>query len=188
MAAFFGETVAAHLASERIGLAFLVRLGFIEGEIRLWNGSGDIIAGGETWSGIGKLGGISSISSGGGDVAALVTLTLSGIDDEITARTAPSADIRGRPVKIYLQFFAGDTGKPLDDPSVVWSGSMDLISVDQDATSNVISLACEGLFTNRSKPPAGMLTDMDQKARSPTDRGLEFVTAVANASIPWPSY
>jgi hypothetical protein len=188
MALYFSETVAAALAGETIGLAVLGRFSFVEGERRLWLGQGRITAGGETWDGLGEFVSMSSLSSGAGDVAAPVTFSLSGVDEEIHAlAVAGGQTVRGRAVAISLQFY-NHAMVALDSPVVFWTGKMDRITAEGDLQSRSVSLICEGLFTNRSKPVAGLLSDRDQQARFPGDKGLQFVNSLIYKAVKWPAF
>lgn len=187
MALFFAETIRAAAAEEVVGLALLVRLGFLEGEKRLWSGPGEITLGGEVWQSVGEFGSISTMSSGPGDAASSVTFTLSGIDEQIYAlATAGATTIKGRPAEVSLQF-AGAGGVLLDSPAVIWIGRMSRMSADADAQIRSVNLICENRFTNRSKPPAGLYTDRDQQARFPGDLGLSFAASLIFKAVNWPS-
>jgi hypothetical protein len=184
---YFSEAIAAALKGEAVGLAILGDFDFADGSMRLWLGDGVLDAGGHQWSGIGQWGGISSITSGAGDAAVPVTFTLSGVDEDIALKVSAGPSVRGRKVTISLQFFDGATMAPLDAPVLFWTGRMDLVSTEFDATSSVVTVTAEGGFVKRSKARAGLLTDRDQQARFPGDLGLEFVPSVINKQVKWPN-
>jgi len=186
MPIYFSNTVEAALRGDTIGLAVLGRFDFVEGQRRLWMGHGPITLGDEVWDGLGEFVAMSAISSSMGDAATPVTFTLSGIDDRIYAlAVAGAATIRGRQATVYLQFFDDATRRPLDLPAAVWVGRMDRLTADADVSSRSVSLVCENLFSNRSKPPAGLYTSRDQRARHPNDGGLDFVNSLVMKTVKW---
>lgn len=184
---FFNETAAAALAGRTVRLAWLVRLGFASGEMRVWLGFGSLVAGSETWSGLGEFAGISGLEVPLGGTAPVTTLTLSGVDPDLKGKVREaSAEAKGRPVRIYMQFF-DDELQTLDAPYAVLTGVMDQLSVSApSAETRTIEMTVEWLFTRRAIPPFGMLSNRDQQARYPGDRGLEYVTAMQNKTTNWP--
>jgi len=186
---YYGEAIDAHLRGLILPAAFLVRIGFPTGEVRLWNGTGRIEIGGETWDGAGAWGSISSLESGGGDAAPEVTLGLSGVDAEIARyarRDAPS--VRGTAVKIYEVYFHPETRLPLGAPVQVYDGIADRVSVSQKASLYTVTLHVEGPFVDRSKPADGLLTDLSQQRRFPADLGLAFQAECVSKVIEWPIF
>lgn len=186
MALYFSEAVQAAIDGETLGVALLTRLDFVEGERRLFLGSGSIEIDGELWSGLGEMAKIGAVNGGFGDTADAFTMTLSGVDPQIEALCASAAaTIQGRRDTQYLQFFHAD-GKPIESPVVIRIGTMDRMEVDGDATTATVTAVSEDLFVNRSKPPAGTLSDADQQARFPGDLGCEFVNTLIYKDINWP--
>lgn len=187
MSLFFPATVRAALAGETIGLCVLARLGFVEGERRVFMGHGRLELGGETWSGLGEFVTLSQIAGGLGDAARPLTFTLSGVDDQIIALAiAGGTTIRGRPATVYLQFFAPGDGRPLDSMFAIFAGRMSRLTASLSAAQRSVSLIVENRLVHRAKPAAGLYSDRDQNIRSPGDRGLEFVNSLLSKAVPWP--
>lgn len=186
---FFSETAAAALAKRTVRASLLVHLGFTSQDMRVWLGRGALSAGGFTWSGLGELGSVSGIEVPLGDSAPVTTLGLSGVAPDLVAKALDaSAEVKGRPATVFLQFFDEDF-QTLDNPYALMSGAMDRISIAApDAATRRIEVTVEWLFTRRAIPPFGMLSDRDQKSLYPGDRGLEQVAAMQNKSTTWPSY
>ena len=188
---FFSATIAAKLAGRVVRMARLVELDFADGVGRYWEGgTGDLLAGGQTWSGTGNLATISGIESALGGTAPQVTIGLSGVNAAAVARLVSSdQDVKGRPAKILIQFFDEATLAALDQPYAVYVGTMDVMSADiKGPTSSAIQVTCEGLFTGRGRPPYGYLSDRSQQALYPGDTGLQFMASMQNASPFWPIF
>lgn len=182
------SVVAAAVAGRVIRVAPLVRLDYASGTTRVWAGFGTLTAGGYDWTGLGDLGAIGAIESPMGGTAPMVTLTLSGVKPEMVATVLDSqAEVKGRGAAIYFQHF-DENQQTLDDPLAVFVGTMDTIKISTaTADTRVVELTLEWLFSRRSLSPFGYLSDTDQKALYPTDKGLEFVSAMQNKTVKWPA-
>lgn len=186
---FFSETAAAALAGRTVRVSQLVFLDFASQPMRVWLGFGTLVAGGFAWSGLGELGSISGLESPLGGTAPVTTLALSGVKPElVSAARNASAEVKRRAAVIYLQFF-DEAWQVLDAPYAVMSGVMDQISISApEVETRRVEVTVEWLFTRRAIPPFGMLSDRDQKALYPGDRGLEQMVAMQNKSTTWPLF
>lgn len=186
---YFPATIAAALAGSTVRHGVLVHFDFLTEPARLWLGHGLLSAGGNEWRGLGELGSISGIESAIGGTAPVVTFGLSGVAPSIVSAALNSSDeVKGRDVTIFMQFF-DEHMQTLDAPYSIWAGTMDLMRVKAEGpTSRVIELTAETLFTRRSVPPWGYLSDRDQQRLYPGDRGLEEVAAMASKTVTWPYY
>lgn len=186
---FFSETAAAALAGVSVRVAWLVRLGFTSGEMRVWLGNGLLSAGSEIWSGLGELGSISGLESPMGGTAPVTTLGLSGVSSSLIGKARDaSAEAKGRPARIYLQFF-DEEWQALDAPYAVMSGVMDQMSIQATGPDlRTVEMTVEWLFTRRAVPPFGFLSDRDQKSLHPGDRGLEYIATMQNKTTEWPQF
>lgn len=193
----FNETVAAHLEGRTLEVSFLVHMDFRDSPRRWWQGFGLLEAGGHQWQGTGELIAIDGLDSPIGTVAPQTTFTLSGVDPTIVTMARNASDqVKGRRVRVYLQFFhvsPTDAGaqvhSTLDDPVAIWSGTMDQMQYAAEGPSQrSVTVTAESLWASRNRPPFGLYTDADQKARFPGDRGFEQVASLASKQIRWPSF
>lgn len=195
----FPETIAASLEGRTVDVAILAEFDFASEAVRLWNGSGTLqAANGTSWEGLSGLGAISGIEQAVNGQAPEATFTLTGIDADIltTARDEFADEVRGRPVRLYLQFFGvedeDDPGnqRPLDNPYPIWWGRMlsATFALDAEGGDRSIAVAAESVFSLRSRPRHAMYTDRDQQARFPGDKGFEFVASLINEEVTWPDY
>jgi hypothetical protein len=184
---YFVSTVAAYLAGQTVNASFLVEFDFADQTVRLWPGLGDLYAGGQTWAGIGQLGSISGIESAIGDAAPQVTFGLSGVDPSLVAEAlADSANVKGRNVPVFLQFFDGAM-QTLNVPYSIYAGIMDVTKIKADGpATRTIELTSETLFTRRGVPPWGYLSASSQRGLYPGDAGLDMMTQMQNISTGWP--
>lgn len=190
---FFNETVAAHLEGRTVGAALLMLFDFVDEPLRYWTGFGPLEAGGYTWEGSGDVIEIDGLGAPAGVVAAQTTAALSGVPANLVAivRNA-SHRVKGRSLKVYLQCLLArpeDGGMPwrtLDQPALIWSGIMDQMRYLTDGPgTRRISVSAESVWTDRNRPPFGLLTSADQKARFPGDKGLDFAPSLVNKTIRW---
>lgn len=193
----FTEVVAAYLAGREVSAAYLVRFDFRDVTKRVWLGFGDLRAGGATWQGTGDLISIDGLEQPAGTSASTTTFTLSGIDEDIVRAAVSASDqIKGRIVRVYLQFFETtesakrdgniQVGALVGGPAVVYTGWMDVPTYDADGVgARSITLTAEGLMADRNRPPFGLYTDGNQKARHPGDRGLEHIAGLESYTVRW---
>ena len=186
---YFPATVAAALAAREVRIARLVEMDFADGVGRYWEGgTGQLVAGGQTWLGTGELGAIGGIESAIGGTAPEIKLSLSGIAGSFVAEMlAAETQVKGRDLTIYLQFF-DDAWNTLDEPYAVFLGLMDVMSAKVAPNKATIDLSVESLFTRRGRPVWGYLSDRSQQGLYPGDRGLELMAAMRLASPFWPVF
>lgn len=188
----FPEVVSAYLDKRSISADLLVFMDFAESPRRWWSGRGWLTAGGHTWQGLGELIAIDGLQASGDANADATTFTLSGVDAAlVTMAQAASARVKGRLVRVYIQFFHTGEGAAilsnLDEPQVIWTGRMDQMRYVAEGSARTIVLTAETRWTSRRRPPFGLLTDQDQKARFPGDRGLEQVADLTKKQARWPT-
>lgn len=185
--AFFNSTIAALLAGQTVSAALLVKFDFLSGTMRLWQGFGDLVAGAQTWNGIGQLGSISGIESAIGDAAPKITFMLSGVDGGLVFEAlSNSKEVKFRPVTIFLQFFDSSM-QAMDSPYAIYLGIMDVMKIKVDGPkTRIIELTSESIFTRRGIPPWGYLSSASQRGLYPGDAGLDMIQQMASVSTGWP--
>lgn len=180
------------LRNGSIAEAVLCWMDFATGAKRWWAGFGPLQHAGHIWDGIGDVISISDLTTDYQMSADPVTLSLAATPDMVAAAIASKTAVRGRQIVIYSQLFAtvqiGDTGpwQPLGQPMALFSGTMGpMTRTKRGPGDRQLSLQCEGLWARRNAPPRGLLTDRDQQARTPGDRGLERVGVYTNYEVKW---
>lgn len=122
--------------------------------------------GGFEWLGVGRFGSIDVVSESIEMITSPVTLTLSGVEEQYIQAAMASA-YRGRDVELYLGFFDPDTLRLIDTPEEIWSGHMDVMTIEGDHGTAVIKVTCEHRL--RLAPVTARYTDEDQRTRHPLD-------------------
>ena len=194
----FPETIATALGGGKVQCANLVLFDFTNEPMRLWLGTADLETNdGNVWRGVGTLGGLSGIEQAVNGEAPQATFTLSGVDATVLrlARDEFEEEVRGRMVRVYIQFFGvadpadPDNQRCLDNPYPIWSGRMlaPRFTITSEGERSV-SIAAESLFSLRSRPRHSMYTDRDQQQRYPGDKGFEFVAGLVNKVVTWPDF
>lgn len=180
------------LRNGSIAEAVLVFMDFATGAKRWWAGFGDLVHAGHTWQGTGDVIGISDLTTDYQMSADPVTFSLAATPEMIALCADAKASVTGRAVIIYSQLFATtqidatSAWQPQASPMALFTGTMGPMTYAAQGPSNLqISLQCEGLWARRNAPPRGLLTDRDQQARHPDDKGLERVALYTNYEVRW---
>lgn len=172
--------------------------------LRLWDGSGGpfVTADGEIWrSCVLTEAAIDQIESAINGEGVTLNLMLSGVDEQAAAAAwadYQAGEIIGSRVRILVQECDAED-QPIGDPTVEFTGSVDNLVFDEAASDEQVSstLAFEitNRFTLRTLSSGGVLSDVDQKARSailnPTanpDRFCERIPGLLDKTVRWPDW
>lgn len=166
------------------------------------SGAGSIFWGGETWVGVGALGGVDIPAEAiSGVVSAEAILSLVGVPVDLDGRLDDA--IRGRTVAVYFAVLSGRPGgydgqqvsgegvTIVGSPVPLFFGTMDAFDLDTSATQSGVSH--EARVTVTTGPSARSMatiyhTDEDQRKRHPGDTaGRLLIMAYAKAQkLTWP--
>lgn len=183
------DTIAALQQGQVVSVMRLVRMDFASQTIRVHQGAGPVrTADGQIWSGLGELGQISDIDRAVVPSGGSPSLTLSGVDPDLIAKTMAAADeTKGRPVRIFDQHFTGE-GQLLDAPLAIWSGLMDRMTIQDSGATAAITVTTVTLLYNRRRPAFGYLNAASQRRLYPDDGGADQLSRLVQASEKWPQY
>jgi len=185
---YFPDTIAEILAGRTVRCDLLVFFDFLTTPMRLWQGFGTLVTNdANEWSGIGQLGQIGDLESSIGGTSPRAEFTLSGVDPDIVADALAAEDeINNRDVNVYIQFFNNDY-TCLDNPYVVWAGIMDNMRIRQAGPDTcTVELSAETIFSRRSLPPLGILSDREHQQFYPGDTGLAGIPSLMSKVAIWP--
>jgi len=195
--AFFSADEIARFAAKEIRVAPLVKFEFESETAYAWNGYTELTTGGQTWLPMYGAGVIDGLGFSGSGSSENVTVSLNGLPDQalpILANAVNTASqVSQRLMTVYLQFF-DENWQPEGPPIGIFYGFMQPPSISRAAASETegavqtISIVAENAFYFRSKPKNGRYTDYDQKRRSPTDRGLEFIKSLTFKNFTYPDF
>lgn len=161
----------------------LVEAVFDAGALRLWTGLGELLYDAKTWTGSGDLLRVEPAAEVQAVVSAGASFTLSGVPSDLVA-LALAEDYQGRPVSMWLAMLDA-AGAVTADPVLVFAGRLDVMEIDEAAETAIIQVSAESRLADLERPPGGVYTDEDQKARFPTDRGFEFVATLQDREVIW---
>lgn len=98
---------------------------------------------------------------------------------------ALSEKVKGRPVSMRLAVI--DSAGAMHVDSNVWSGMMDTLTLDDSGEAPQVVIAAEHMLATWERARPIRYTDAQQKALHPGDLACEFVAALTDAQIVWPS-
>ena len=151
--------------------------------VRAWSGVGNLIYGGNTFTGTGTFGTISAVEETTEMKATGLTLSLSGIPAALIS-TSLNSIRQGLPGIVYLGAL-DSAGALIADPLVLFSGLVDVPKVDEDGETATISISLESLEVDRERSRVRRYTPEDQYLIDATDRGFEYVASLQDKQIIW---
>lgn len=158
-----------------------VELNFDSGIVRLWNGYGDLMIDGASYTGAGSLLNVSSVEETGEIAARGVTMTLSGISSELIS-VALTENYQNRSAKVYI-------GTIADDNSVsayqLFGGRLDVMTIEESGETATISVTAENRLIDLERPRTRRFTSEDQKSLYPGDLGLDYVNDLQDKTLDW---
>lgn len=151
---------------------------------RAWGGYGDLVIGGETYTGIGDRGLVQSTGASVGGAAQGVTLALSDIEPAVIDLVDADA-ARGAPVTMWRLIFDG-SGTQLLDAQVFMRGRIDELPTDETAGgSATLSAAIETAARGLGRRGGRTRSDPDQRLISAADGGFKNVSYAAQKTLYW---
>lgn len=175
------DAETASLASH-IRLVALVHLDLSSGHVRANSSDRTITYDGADYLGVGDLGRIGTFGETTDLSAEALNLELSGIDPDYID-IAVNEHVQGRPARLWLAFL-DSTYVLIADPVLIFRGRIDTMEVELGDTATV-RLRVESRLADWDRPRIRRYTHEDQKARFPSDKGLEFVAQTTEREIVW---
>lgn len=158
-----------------------VDLDFDSGNVRLWNGYGDLTIGSDTYTGAGTLLAISSIEESNEIKANGVTMTLSGIDSSLLS-IALTENYQNRSAIIFI-------GTIADDQTVsayqIFAGRLDTMTMEDGGETSTITVTAENRLIDLERPRVRRFTSEDQKSLFAGDKGLDYVNDLQDKTLDW---
>lgn len=172
--------------------------------VRLWDGSGGIYVDddGEVYRGAqfsdDALQQIEAAINGEAFTLSLSLVNVSSSAGDAIWDYDETTDISGSPFILKLQEM-DDLEQPIGDPDIKFTGTIDNLEVvDQasgDESTSVVTIEVVNGFTLRTSTHGGVLSDVDQKARSARlnpsaapDRSCDRIPGLRDQTIAWPNW
>lgn len=132
----------------------------------------------------GVLGGVDSITDGGGDEAPGISLTLLPASDT-AAGDLVAASMQGSRVRCWLGVVDAATGIVVPDPMLVFDGVLDVATLNWGSRKRSVDYDVVSVFERFFDLEEGIrLSDAWLQSVWPGDLGLSFVTGVTQ-TVPW---
>ena len=160
-----------------------IDLDFDGGNFVAWTGYGNLTFGGTTYIGSGDFLNISNILENAEVQANNVTISLSGIPSTLISSSL-NETYQGRSCKVYLGVL-NSSNAVVSDPYLIFSGRMDLMSIDDGGQTCTISVSAESRLIDLDRTRERRYTSEDQKIDFPNDKGLEFIADLQDKEIIW---
>lgn len=173
----------AEITAQNLRPALFCQMFFTSGWVYAWSGVGPIPWNGQTWTGVGSLGLISSIPETSDLTAVGLKLALSGIPASLI--TSALGEVRqGAPVIIY-QGFLTPAGGVVSSPNNAWSGRMDTCEIGESGDAATIAITVESRLIDLNRSRERRYEKQDQSIDFPGDLGLDYVPSLQEISIVW---
>lgn len=151
--------------------------------VHIWTGYGTITVGSTAYLGIGTLGSISPVEETTDLAARGISMQLSGVPTAMLA-VALTENYQGRECSVLFGALEA-SGALVSSPVTIFSGRMDVMSINDDGQNATIGMTAENKLVDFRRPREVRYTDQEQKNLFPSDKGLEFVTAIQEKQIYW---
>lgn len=151
--------------------------------LRFWNGVGDFVFAGDTYTGAGILLKVSDITETQNIEARGATFELSGIPSSLIS-VALSEEYQGR--RITQTFAPLDTnGVPVADTFTFFSGKADVMTIEDGGQFATIRMTAESDLIVLSRVSERRRTPEDQKLKYPSDTFFDLVVSLQGKDIVW---
>lgn len=169
--------MSAAIAAGTVQVAVFCEMEWPSATVRAWTGVGPFVWGGNTFTGVGDVGGITPAQESTDGRANGITLTLSGIPTDIVAATVGEY-YQGRSANIWFGLLnSAGTALVSTTPYNHFGGRMDVGSYQADGRTATISITVENRMVILQQANGRRRTHEDQQLDYPGDLGFEYVVS-----------
>lgn len=168
---------------------YLVKIEFDSGDLRLWDGLGEITYNSEVYTGAGRLAGVRAMKETQQTVATGVELSLlviptSDVPDAVDSvlTIAHSEEYQGRPVTIW-QAQIDDAGALISNPFIRFKGQLDQMREAEIPAAALITVTAENRLIELEYASRRTYTPEDHRADHPNDSFFDGVAALQSREI-----
>jgi hypothetical protein len=160
-----------------------LKLEFDGGDINIHSDLGDLTWGGDTYTGVGRLGSVSTADEVSDLSLTTIKLTLSGLPNDLTSILF-NQQYQGRTATLFIGYLNPAFPVLVDDPMILYRGLIDTANFATDKNFS-ITLSIGSRFSAWSSPNIRRYNNADQQGRFPADKGLQFIEQTTNKTIIW---
>jgi len=176
--------VETALAQPYVSIVTFAKLEFPSGTIYVHNSIGTYNWDSQDWLGVGDLGSISQVEEGQDVSPYAITLTLSGLDPDISG-AALTENYFMHGVTVYLGVL-NSSDELIDTPTPIWNGFMDQMTITVGADGgDAIQLIAESELSRFDQSANLMYTNAAQQEKSSTDLFFSHMHKIEDAKINW---
>lgn len=175
--------VIAALESAIFRPLYFVEILFDE-PLRFTSAYSSMTVSGKEYFGAGNLGSISPVSEGTDLDPQEFKIVVAGVSESSLAAIVTS-NYLNREVTC-LTALVDDQGQIIGEPMHSFSGNTDEVQVEMGSVGR-ITITVRDELADWARPRIERYTNSDQQARYPGDKGLEYVSQVADKEIVWPA-
>ncbi|HYH64139.1 MAG TPA: hypothetical protein VD866_05530 [Urbifossiella sp.] len=176
------DTLAAATAPTIYPVLF-VKMEFDGGDVCLHSQLGTLSFAGDTYTGVGKLGGITPAEEVSDLSSSQVNLTLSGLPLDLVSILF-NEQYQGRRATVFLGYLDPETNVLVDTPTILYRGLLDTADFSKGKTfATTVSVGSR--FAAWGKPQPRRYNNADQQARYPGDTGLQYIDKATYKTVIW---
>jgi hypothetical protein len=170
-------------AASTIHPVIFVKFEFDGGDVNLHTELGNLSFGGDTYTGIGKLGGLGNMEENSDLSRTPISMSLSGLPNDMVSILL-AEQYQGRLATIFLGYLDLTTRTLVAAPTIIYKGNIDTadFSIDKNFA---VTLSVESRFAAWDSPLIRRYNNSDQQSRFPGDNGLEFIEQAVSKTIWW---
>ncbi len=176
-------TTQAAAAASSIHPVIFVKFEFDAGNVNMHTELGDITFNSDTYTGIGKLGGIGGMEENSDLSRTPISMSLSGIPNDLISILL-AQQYQGRLATVFLGYLDLTARTLVATPTIVYKGNIDTADFAIDKTF-AVTLSVESRFAAWDKPNIRRYNNSDQQSRYPGDKGLQFIEQAVSKTIWW---
>lgn len=174
--------VDSALAAGHVRFLVFVELDFSSGYLRVNNSAINLDWNGNSWLGVGRLGGVDPVREGSSLESVGLGFRISGIPAAHVS-AALGTYYQGRRARMWLSPLTAGHGI-IADPVLVFSGRMDTMDIELGQTA-VITVSAESRLAAWDRPKPRRYNHEDQQIDYPGDKGFEFVPQMVDRVLVW---
>lgn len=185
MARSIGSNFSTQLSSSSTRPFYAIEFIYTQ-PLRVWTGYGEFDILGQTYSGIGNLISVSTVTETAETKASGITIQVGGLNQDVIA-SALTETKQGIVVNVYFGVLTTTSNAlaVVDTPYLVFSGNVDTVVISEGGDNSTISFNVENKLIALEQPLDFRYTNQDQKFFFPNDNGLEFVDDLQDKNVVW---